>query len=104
MNDVKEFELIVSEHFDFRALEVCRDEVGDLQANLDPIYDILSASGIEENMVHNQEVLSALINTLYDFHLENGGHVDLEIERYRAVHEVAREYGRAWVMGSATLH
>lgn len=104
MNDVKEFELIVSENFDFRALEVSRDEQGDLQANLDPIFDILSASGIEENMVQNQEVLSALINTLYDFHLENGGAVDLEIERYRALHEVAREYGRAWVTGSATLH
>lgn len=104
MNDVKEFELIVSENFDFSALDVCRDDQGDLQANLDPIYDILSASGIETSLVNNQGVLSALINTLYDFHLENGGSVDLEVERFRALHELASQYGRAWVMGSATLH
>lgn len=103
MNDVREFELIVSQDFDFDALEVCRDEQGDLQANMEPIYEILSASGIEESMLENQDVLSALINTLYDFHLENGGAIDLEIERSRALHEVAKEYGRASVMGCATL-
>ncbi|GGX65236.1 hypothetical protein [Saccharospirillum salsuginis] len=103
MNDVREFELIVSQDFDFGALEVSRDEQGDLQANMEPICEILSASGIEESMLENQDVLSALINTLYDFHLENGGAVDLEIERFRALHEVAKEYGRAWVTGSATL-
>lgn len=104
MNDVREFELIVSQDFDFDALEVCRDEQGDLQANMEPIYEILSASGIEESLLENQDVLSALINTLYDFHLENGGTVDLEIERHRALHEAAKEHGRASVAGSATLH
>lgn len=103
MNDVREFELIVSQDFDFGALEICRDDQGDLQANMEPIYEILSASGIEESLLENQDVLSALINTLYDFHLENGGAVDLEIERHRALNEVAKEFGRAWVTGSATL-
>jgi hypothetical protein len=104
MNDVRQFELIVSESFDFGALEISRDEQGDLQANLEPIADILSASGIEEGFLNNNDVLSTLINTLYDFHLQNGGSVDLEIERFRAVQEVSGEYGRAGVMGSATLH
>ncbi len=104
MNDVREFELIVSENFDFRNLEVCRDDQGDLQANLEPIYDILSASGIEENLLESQEILSALINTLYDFHLENGGNIDLEIERHRAIHDAAKDFGRAGVTGSSTLH
>jgi hypothetical protein len=104
MNDVRQFELIVSESFDFGALEISRDDQGDLQANLEPIADILSASGIEEGLLNNNDVLSALINTLYDFHLENGGLVDLEIERFRAIHEIAQEYGRAGVIGSAALH
>ncbi|WP_108124553.1 hypothetical protein [Saccharospirillum mangrovi] len=104
MNDVKEFELIVSENFDFSALDVSRDDQGDLQANLDPIYDILCASGIATSLVDNQDVLSALINTLYDFHLENGGAVDLEVERHRALLELAGHYGWAEVTGSATLH
>ncbi|MEX0623210.1 hypothetical protein [Saccharospirillum sp.] len=104
MNDVRQFELIVSESFDFGALEISRDDEGELQANLEPIADILSASGIEEGLLKNNDVLSTLISTLYDFHLQNGGPADLEIERFRAVEEATQEYGHAGVIGSATLH
>lgn len=103
MNDVKEFELIVSENFDFNALQVCRDDQGDLQANIEPICEILSASGIEETLVKSPTVLSNLINTLYDFHLENGGSVDLEIERVRAMHELASHYSPDRLFSSAVL-
>ncbi|MHA7880781.1 MAG: hypothetical protein ACX931_13380 [Saccharospirillum sp.] len=103
MNDVKEFELIVSENFDFTSLQVCRDEQGDLQANIEPICEILSASGIEETLVKSPTVLSNLINTLYDFHLENGGMIDLEIERVRAMHELSEHYSPERLMGCAVL-